>query len=45
MKIVMHNVEFSKSVHATFAVTSDLERDFDYRPFTSSREGLRVFAN
>lgn len=32
-------------VPVTYADTTDLERDFDFRPKTSLREGLRNFAN
>lgn len=31
-------------VPITYADTSDLERDFGYKPSTSLREGLRRFA-
>ena len=31
-------------VPITFADTSDLEKDFGYKPTTSLREGLRKFA-
>ena len=31
-------------VPVTYADTSDLERDFDFKPFTTLRDGLRAFA-